>query len=136
VNVMVVHHVWSSTCRMIGAWLANRKVPLLLALLVYFIHPSSSFWSENTVPVSNREPTHTVNKNSLYYTGLFLFIMWLLTAEQTTLLLHDNWWCPKFCSAQSCSVLQLKLYSVLYCWQLLKCVPCGNWRSLLKLNKI
>jgi len=57
-NVMVVHHVLSSTCRMIGAWLANRKVPLLLALLVYFIHPSSSFWSENTVS-SFKQRTHT-----------------------------------------------------------------------------
>jgi len=31
---------------MIGAWLANHKVPLLLAWLVYFIHASSSLWSE------------------------------------------------------------------------------------------
>ena len=45
-NVVVAHHVWSSTCCMIGAWLANHKVPLLLAWLVYFIHASSSLWSE------------------------------------------------------------------------------------------
>jgi hypothetical protein len=57
-HVMVAHHVWSSTCHMISAWLANHKVPLLLALLVYFIHPPSSLWNENTVS-SLKQRTHS-----------------------------------------------------------------------------
>jgi len=58
---MVAHHVCSSTCPMIGAWLANHKVPLLLALLVFFIYPSSSLWSENTVS-SLKQRTHSYSE--------------------------------------------------------------------------
>ena len=41
-----------------------------------------------------------------------LFIASLLAVGWMTSLLHRNWWCHPFCSAQSCLILGLKLTSV------------------------
>ena len=59
---------------MMGAWLANRKVPLLLALLVYFIHLSSSLWSENTVSsLKQRTHSQTEQEQSVPYRAFSIY---------------------------------------------------------------
>jgi len=73
---MVAHHVWSSTCHMISAWLVNHKVPLSLALLVHFIHPSSSLWSENTVSsLKQRTHSYSEQEQSVLYRSFSVYHM-------------------------------------------------------------